>query len=304
MKQALIVWLILSFIWGSTWSFIKVGLRDLPPITFAATRFLIAAAILWLIVVLRRAAIPRTGRDWLIIAWTGMIAFTVNYGLIFWGEQYITSGLAAVLQATIPAFGLVIAHYYLPAERMTMRKLAGVGIGIAGVGVIFYDQLKIEGAAAFWGSVAIVISSVCVAYSNVLIKAHCRHLDPATLAGGQMICGLAPLLVFGALWEGNPFLLRWTEPAIISILYLALVGSALAFLLYYWLVRKIEVTKTMLIALVTPVIALLIGRITLDEQVSWRVGTGSAAILSGISLILVQRKFYNAHVDRDENAED
>jgi drug/metabolite transporter (DMT)-like permease len=291
MKQALVVWLILSIIWGSTWSFIKVGLRDLPPITFAAMRFLIAAVILWLIVVLRRSTIPRTRRDWLIIAWTGLIAFTVNYGLIFWGEQYITSGLAAVLQATIPAFGLIIAHFYLPAERMTMRKLTGVGIGIAGVGVIFYEQLKIEGAAAFWGSVAIVISSVCVAYSNVLIKAHCRHLDPATLAGGQMICGLAPLLVFGALWEGNPFLLRWTEPAIIAILYLALVGSALAFLLYYWLVRKIEVTKTMLIALVTPVIALLIGMIGLDEQVSWRVGTGSAAILSGISLILVQRKF-------------
>ncbi len=291
MKQALVVWLILSFIWGSTWSFIKVGLRDLPPITFAAMRFLLAAMILWLIVVLRRSAIPRATRDWLIIAWTGLIAFTVNYGLIFWGEQYITSGLAAVLQATIPAFGLVIAHFYLPAERMTMRKLAGVVIGIAGVGVIFYDQLKIEGAAALWGSVALVISSVCVAYSNVLIKAHCRHLDPAALAGGQMICGLAPLLVFGALWEGNPFLLRWTEPAVISILYLAVVGSALAFLLYYWLVRKIEVTKTMLIALVTPVIALLIGKITLDEQVSWRVGTGSAAILSGISLILVQRKF-------------
>jgi drug/metabolite transporter (DMT)-like permease len=290
MKQSLVVWLILSLIWGSTWSFIKVGLRDLPPITFAAVRFLIAAVILWLIVVLRRSAIPRTRRDWLIIGWTGLIAFTVNYGLIFWGEQYIASGLAAVLQATIPAFGLVIAHFYLPAERMTMRKLAGVVIGIAGVGLIFYDQLKIEGVAALWGSAALVISSICAAYSNVLVKAHCRHLDPAALAGGQMLCGLAPLMVFGALWEGNPFLLRWTEPAVFSILYLALVGSALAFLLYYWLVRKIEVTKTMLIALVTPVIALLIGVIRLDEEVSWRVGTGSAAILSGISLILVQRK--------------
>jgi drug/metabolite transporter (DMT)-like permease len=290
MKQSLVVWLILSLIWGSTWSFIKVGLRDLPPITFAAVRFLIAAVILWLIVVLRRSAIPRTRRDWLIMAWTGLIAFTVNYGLIFWGEQYIASGLAAVLQATIPAFGLVIAHFYLPAERMTMRKLAGVVIGIAGVGLIFYDQLKIEGVAALWGSAALLMSSICAAYSNVLVKAHCRHLDPAALAGGQMLCGLAPLLVFGALWEGNPFLLRWTEPAVFSILYLALVGSALAFLLYYWLVRKIEVTKTMLIALVTPVIALLIGVIRLDEEVSWRVGTGSAAILSGISLILVQRK--------------
>ena len=290
MKKALVVWLTLSCIWGSTWSFIKVGLRDLPPITFAATRFLIAAVILWLLVILRRAAIPRTRRDWMILAWTGLIAFTVNYGLIFWGEQYITSGLAAVLQATIPAFGLIIAHFYLPSERMTMRKLAGVAIGIAGVGMIFYDQLKIEGAAALWGSIALVISSVCAAYSNVLVKAHCRHLDPAALAGGQMVCGLAPLLAFGAFWEGNPFLLRWTEPAVISILYLALIGSALAFLLYYWLVRKIDVTKTMLIALVTPVIALLIGMVRLHEEVSWRVGTGSAAILSGISLIIVQRK--------------
>jgi drug/metabolite transporter (DMT)-like permease len=291
MKQPLVVWLILSLIWGSTWSFIKVGLRDLPPITFAAVRFLVAAVILWLIVVLRRSAIPRTRRDWLIMAWTGLIAFTVNYSLIFWGEQYIASGLAAVLQATIPAFGLVIAHFYLPAERMTMRKLAGVVIGIAGVGLIFYDQLKIEGVAALWGSVALVISSVCVAYSNVLVKAHCRHLDPAALAGGQMLCGLAPLLVIGTLWEGNPFLLRWTGQAVFSILYLAFVGSALAFLLYYWLVRKIEVTKTMLIALVTPVIALLIGVTNLGEEVSWRVGTGSAAILSGISLIITQRKF-------------
>jgi drug/metabolite transporter (DMT)-like permease len=291
MKQALVVWLILSLIWGSTWSFIKVGLRDLPPITFAAIRFLIAAVILWLIIlVMRRSAIPRTRRDWMIMAWTGLIAFTVNYGLVFWGEQYITSGLAAVLQATIPAFGLVIAHFYLPAEPMTMRKLAGVVIGIAGVSMIFYDQLKIEGAAALWGSAALVVSSFCVAYSNVLVKAHCRHLDPAALAGGQMVCGLAPLLVFGAIWEGNPLLLRWTEAAIISILYLALVGSALAFLLYYWLVRKIEVTKTMLIALVTPVIALLIGMVRLREEVSWLVGTGSVAILSGISLIIVNRK--------------
>src|SRR5215510_3066785 len=164
MKQALIVWLILSFIWGSTWSFIKVGLRDLPPITFAATRFLIAAVILWLIVVLRRAAIPRTGRDWLIIAWTGLIAFTVNYGLIFWGEQYITSGLAAVLQATIPAFGLVIAHYYLPAERMTWAKLFGVVLGIVGVAVVFSNQLAIAGGKAFVGSVAVVVGSAVVAY--------------------------------------------------------------------------------------------------------------------------------------------
>jgi drug/metabolite transporter (DMT)-like permease len=290
MNQALIVWIILSLIWGSTWSFIKIGLRDLPPFTFAGIRFLIAAAILWLIVLLRSDSMPRKRGDWLIIAWTGLIAFAVNYGLIFWGEQHITSGLAAVLQATIPTFGLVIAHVYLPEERITTRKLVGVVLGIAGVSLLFYDQLKIEGTAALWGSAALVLSAVCVAYSNVLVKARCQHLNPAALAAGQMIFGFAPLLAIGTIWEGNPLLLRWTQQAVISTLYLAFAGSALAFLLYYWLVKKIDVTKTMLIALVTPVIALLIGTVALNEKVTWRIGAGSAATLSGISLIVVQRK--------------
>jgi drug/metabolite transporter (DMT)-like permease len=98
------------------------------------------------------------------------------------------------------------------------------------------------------------------------------------------------LLAVGAVWEGNPLNLHWTQPALLSVGYLALVGSAVAFLLYYWLVKKIDVTKTMLIALVTPVIALLIGKLTFDENVNWRIAAGSAAILAGISLIVVRRK--------------
>jgi drug/metabolite transporter (DMT)-like permease len=290
MNHALIVWLILSVIWGTTWIFIKLGLRDLPPFTFAGIRFLVAASILWLIVLWRRQAVPRSNSDWLMIAWTGFIAFAVNYGLIFWGEQYITSGLAAVLQSTIPAFGLVIAHYHLPEERITMRKMAGVVLGMAGTAVIFYDQMTVEGTDALWGSMALFTSSGCVAYSNVLVKARCRHIETAALAAGQMTFGLVPLLLVGTVWEGNPFRLQWTTQALVSILYLALIGSAVAFFLYYWLVKRIDVTKTMLIALVTPVIALLIGMIILSEDVTWRIVLGGAAILAGISLIVIERR--------------
>jgi drug/metabolite transporter (DMT)-like permease len=290
MNHALIVWLILSVIWGTTWIFIKLGLRDLPPFTFAGIRFLVAASLLWLIVLWRRQAVPRRNSDWLMIAWTGFIAFAVNYGLIFWGEQYITSGLAAVLQSTIPAFGLVIAHFHLPAERITMRKMAGVVLGMAGTAVIFYDQMTVEGTDALWGSMALFISSGCVAYSNVLVKARCGHIETAALAAGQMTFGLVPLLLAGTVWEGNPFRLQWTTQALVSLLYLALIGSAVAFFLYYWLVKRIDVTKTMLIALVTPMIALLIGMITLSEDVTWRIVLGSVAILAGISLIVIERR--------------
>ncbi len=290
MNTPLIVWLILCLIWGSTWIFIKLGLRDLPPFTFAGIRFLLASAILWAIVIAWRRPLPKSGRDWLKLAWVGSIAIALNFGLVFWGEQHINSGLAAVMQATIPAFGLVFAHYYLPNERLTARKLVGAGVGVAGVSLIFYDQMKIEGLAALQGSVALLVSSVCVAYANVFIKARCQHIDSSVIAAGQMVWGFFPLLALGAALEGNPFAHHWSRQAIQSLAYLALIGSVLAFLLYFWLVTKIEVTKTMLISLVTPVTALLIGKLTLNERLSWRIAAGSAAILAGIWLIVFQRR--------------
>ena len=105
-----------------------------------------------------------------------------------------------------------------------------------------------------------------------------------------MSFGLLPLLLVGTICEGNPLRLPWTTSALLALLYLSLIGSALAFLLYYWLVQRVAVTKTMLIALVTPVVALLIGALTRGEKVSWRIAVGSAAILAGISLIIVHRK--------------
>jgi drug/metabolite transporter (DMT)-like permease len=290
MNAPIIVWLILCLIWGSTWIFIKLGLRDLPPITFAGLRFLFASVILWAIVFARRRPLPNNLSDWLKLAWAGIISFALNYGLIFWGEQHINSGLAAVLQAMIPVFGLVFAHIYLPNERITAGKLLGAAIGVAGVSLIFYDQMKIEGAAALQGSVALVLSSVCVAYTNVFIKARCQHIDSSVLAAGQMVWAVVPLLAVATIWEGNPFDHHWSAQSAMSLAYLTLVGSVLAFLLYFWLVTKIEVTKTMLIALVTPVTALLIGKLTLDERLSWRIAVGSAAILVGIWLIVFQRR--------------
>src|SRR5262245_39950267 len=130
--KARIVWLILCGIWGSTWLFIKLGLNDLPPITFAGIRFVIASIVLFAVIRLRGLSLPRDSGDWALLAITGILSFSLNYGLVFWGEQYISSGLAALLQATLPAFGLVIAHFYLPGERITWPKFAGVILGVFG----------------------------------------------------------------------------------------------------------------------------------------------------------------------------
>lgn len=287
--KARLVWLVLCAIWGSTWLFIKLGLEDLPPLSFAGIRFVLAFLILAGIVAARRTPLPRTRADFALIAVTGVLAFALNYGLLFWGEQYVSSGLAALLQTTIPAFGLVLAHLHLPGERLTAVKAAGVALGIAGVGVIFSNQLSVAGSKALWGSAAIVVGAACVAYSNVLVKARGRKLDPAVLAAGQMLCGMAPLILAGAAFEGNPLSFRWTRLAVLSLLYLTLLGSVVAFMLYYWLVRHMDVTKTMLISLVTPFVAVLLGMAVLGEQLSWRTLAGAALIMCGIALVITRR---------------
>jgi drug/metabolite transporter (DMT)-like permease len=291
-KLPIIVWLILCLIWGSTWLFIKLGLEDLPPFTFAGIRFIIASLILCAIVLIRRRPLPKDSRDWVLIAGTGLMAFAVNYGLLFWGEQRVSSGLAAILQTIIPVFGLVLAHLHLPQERITWPKLFGVVLGIAGVCLIFSNQMEVGGAAAFRGSLAIVVGAFGAAYSNVLIKARGGLLDYATLAAGQMISGLIPLLIVGSIFETNPLKLHWTPLALFSLFYLAIVGSVVAFLLYYWLVRHMEVTKTMLIALVTPLIAVTLGMLVRGEELTWRIVVGGACIMGGIGVIALRRLRY------------
>src|SRR5678815_2538919 len=287
--KARLVWLILCGIWGSTWLFIKLGLEDLPPFTFAGIRFVIACAIVLSIIRIRGLELPRARADWILLAVTGILSFGFNYGLVFWGEQYITSGLAALLQATLPAFGLVFAHFHLPGERLSWSKSGGVVLGVCGVAVVFSKQLAISGRQALAGCIALILSAAFAAYSNVLVKKHGKNLNPAILTGGQMFFGLLLLMAAGISLEGNPFRFHWTPMAVIALLYLAVVGSVIAFMLYYWLVLNMDVTKSMLIALVTPVVAVILGMIVLNEEFGWRTLAGGAMIILGIAFIVLRR---------------
>jgi drug/metabolite transporter (DMT)-like permease len=298
--KARIVWLILCLIWGSTWLFIKLGLADLPPITFAGIRFVIAFLILASLVFARRARWPRTRGEWTLIAVSGALQFGLNYGLVFWGEQHISSGLAAVLQSTFPAFGLVIAHFYLAHERLTTVKVMGVLLGVLGVAVIFSDQLSIAGKMALLGSMALVLSAFFGSYSNVLVKAYGGKIDPQVLAAGQMIFGFVPLLAIGIPTEGNPLRYHWSAMAVVSLLYLVVVGSVLAFALFYWLMRHMDVTHTMLIALVTPVVAVVLGMIVLHEKLNWRLFAGGACIIAGLALIVLRKRRRPLSVSEEE----
>jgi len=297
-RMKIIIWLILCLIWGTTWFFIKIGLEDLPPISFAAARFLLALIILAFIIFIQKIPLPETKRDWKLLALTGILQFSVNYSLVFWSEQYISSGLAAVLQAMITVFGLVLAWVHLPDERITWLKLFAVLIGLAGVATIFIEQLRINSLMAFVGCVAIVIGAYAAAHASILIKTYGGNIHPASLVFGQMICGLLPVILYALIKEGNPLTFNWTLKAIISVLYLTIFGTIAAFWLYYWLLSRIESTKAMMISLVTPLIAVVIGRVFLGENLPPQTLLGGVLILASIGLI-VFRKNLKPQTDTD-----
>lgn len=286
----IIVWLILSLIWGTTWIFIKIGLEDLPPLTFAAARFVLAMAILYVILLVQKIPFPKTSGEWKLIALTGFLQFTVNYSTVFWSEQYISSGLAAVLQAMITVFGLLLAWIFLPSEKITKRKIVAVLVGIVGVAVIFIEQLQIRDLMAFAGCAAIVVGAYAAAQSSILIKAKGTALHPAMLLFCQMLCGIPPVVIYAFTVEGNPLNHNWTPKAVFAVFYLTVLGTILAFWFYYWLLSKIESTKAMMISLVTPLLAVIIGAIFLGERLPPQTFFGGVLILASIGLIVFKKK--------------
>ena len=297
---ALAAFVALCLIWSSTWLAIKFGLRDLPPISFVAIRFVIAVTVLLAISVGRVRLIPPDRGDFRLLAWTGVLMFCVNYALLFWAELYVSSGLSAVLQATIPIFGMVFAHYIIPNESLRGARIAGAVLALGGVAVICSRLLDFGGLLAFWGGVGIVFGAAGAAFSNVLLKARAIRLAPAMIAAWQMIFGLVPLLMAGFLFEGNPLRFHWTARATFCLFYLAIPGSALAFLLLYWLMPRMSVTNLQTISFITPPGAVLFGWLLGGESFNLWSLTGGAFILAGVWMIF--RKAKPAELEECETA--
>ena len=283
-----VVWIITFLIWSTVWLFIKLGVRDVPPVSFAAVRLVIAILVMAPVVWAMKTPLPRSWRQWRLILGTGFLLLGVNYGLLFWGAQFISSGLTAVLQSVTPAMALVFAHYLLHDEPMTARKISGLLLGAAGIAVIYWDQLNF-GGRALTGSIAVTAAAVCVAYAYVMMRRSGRDLHPSVITSGQMIAGLVPLMAYALAVEGNPFEMRWTRTALVSVVYLAVMGSVLAAWLNYWLLPRVGAVNLLVMGLVEPPIAIALGAWFLHERLNARTLAGSVMILVSVWLAMAPR---------------
>lgn len=284
--RVLAVYLFLCAVWGSTWLVIRVGVRHLPPLHFAAMRMGLACAVLTPIAWLRAGDRP-TRSEWAAIGWSGALQIGLSYAFVFVAATKIESGLSALLFGSFPIWVALFAHRMLPDEPLTRRTAAATILGIAGVAIIeapaAASALRGDTGPLFTGGLLMLASAFVSAYANVLVKKRLGRVAPTMNVWGQTLSGSIVLLTAAALFEpGSVF--RWTSTAVWALAYLVIFGTAITFVGLFWLVPRVPVSVIGSIPLVDTLIAVVLGAIVLGEALPRRVLAGGALILGGVLL--------------------
>jgi drug/metabolite transporter (DMT)-like permease len=276
----------LILIWSTTWAVIRVGLRGIPPLTGVALRFALASAVLLALAFFLKVPLGRDRLERRLWLANALLTFALPYGVLYWAEQVVPSGLAAVLFATFPLMVAVLAHFFLPGERLTPRGIVGILTGFAGVAVIFSEDFQsLGGSHVGLAAAVLLVSPFSASFGSILIKKRGSGVHPLSTAAVPM--GIAALMTAPlalALEHGRP--VHFDTPSLLAVLYLGIVGSAFPFTLYFWLLKHQTATGMSLINYATPVIAVLIGTMFLSEPFTVRILIGAALVLAGVGIAL------------------
>src|SRR5881628_2193673 len=249
----------LCLIWGSTWLAIRIGLEGAPPFLSASLRFAVAAIVLVLLAAIFRSKRPQNRTEWALVGFVGIVLFTADYGLIYWGENNgVLSGLSAILFATFPLQTALVANAFLKAERFTIQKMLGIGVGFGGVVLIFRSQLGIAGLGQVVPMLSIVLAATCAAFATVAVKRWGHDTEPITFNAAAMAVGAAGLATVSLIARKPSGIPTWPQ-GLGAILYLAIAGSVVTFVAWQWLLKAMPATSLSYIALIIPIVAVLLG---------------------------------------------
>ena len=281
--MAAVLFATICLIWGSTWLAIKFGLVGVPPFLGAGLRFLLSALIVGAMLLWRRKSLHLTRNDRICVLSLGVPVFWVNYGAVYWAEQYISSGLAAVLFSTMPLMTALLGRWQ-GIERLSARKVAGILIGVAGTVLLFWPDERL-GMQQVLGMGATLVAALCASANLVTMKRFGKDSDRDVLNFLGMGLGAALLLLTSAVVE--PWTVEWTRSNVLAMLYLAVFGSVIAFSAYYALIKLIDATVVSLSTLIIPVIALVLGRVFLGETAGPTAAVGIATILVSVAVAML-----------------
>jgi drug/metabolite transporter (DMT)-like permease len=289
--KTLLAFAIIYFVWGSTFLAIRVGVKEMPPFLFAAMRFVVAGLSLYLWMILRGERSPSL-REWWSAIVLAVLIFVLDYGLLFWAEQRVPSGMAAVMMATIPLFMALSEILLLQTQKLTARLALALLVGILGVAVLTNGSLHLGGAPIdHVGAAALLIASVSLSISAALTRKLPLPESKVMSSGAQMLAGGVLLTVTAAaLGEFRRFHISAISPgAWFALVYLIVAGSIVAYTAYVWLLHHESPTKVGTYAYVNPVFAVLLGYFAGDEDLGMRTASGTCCVLVSVVLITTTR---------------
>lgn len=290
--MTLLAFAIIYFVWGSTFLAIRIGVAEVPPFFLAALRFLIAGVALYGWVSTRGKEPLPTPEQWRSVSLLAFLIFVCDYGLLFWAEQRVPSGIAAVMMALIPAFTALAEIVLLGTQRLTLRLALALGIGIAGVALLMTDSLDLGGAPVDRvGAVALIFAAASWSVGSALARKVPLPPSKVMSSGAQMMVG-GGFLALAAIGLGE---FRGFDPGAVSLrawlalLYLIVPGSIIAFTAYVWLIHRESPTKVGTYAYVNPVVAVLLGYFLAGEPLDARTLLGTACVLVSVVVITTSK---------------
>ncbi len=280
------LWLLfLAALWGPSFLFIKVAVGEVPPLTLMLGRVGLAGILLFVILRLQGRALPPFDRRWRHFAVMALMQNAIPFVLFAWGEQYIDSALAAILNGTTPLFTLVLAHFFINDDRMTPAKLIGTLVGFGGLALLIAPSLLGGVQATVWGLLAVTLASACYGVAIIYSRKNLRGLPPLVAPTAQLLLAALFLLPFSLILE-QPYLRPLPSwPALGSLVALAVFGTALAFVIYYRLLEQISATYLSMVTYLVPVFGVILGVVVLDERLDWHTYLGCALILLGVMIV-------------------
>lgn len=279
-----IVFIILGIVWSSSFLWIKIGVQDIGPMALTAFRMLFGALTALAITLYQKVEWPRDWKTWGIFAVLGPTSLAIPIFFISWGEQTIDSAVASILNATTPLFTIVMAHFLLQDDRMTVQKVLGLLIGFAGVIVLMSEDLAASQTSPVLGQAAVIIASAFYAGSAVYARKLTQHVHSSTRGAMLLITATLFMWIIGPLAE-RPFEFPSLPITWISILWLGILGSGVAVIMLYYLIHEVGPTRATLVTYLFPVGGVILGVLFLNEHLSWQLLVGSLLIIASLAVV-------------------
>ena len=283
------VFILLGAIWSASFLWIKIALNEIGPLTLVAYRVGFGLLTGLAVALILRIPLPKGWKTWRIFAILGLFNVAIPFFLITWGEQSIDSAVASILNATVPLFTVILAHFFISDDKISIPKITGLLIGFAGVVLLLSKDMSVDSHNSIIGQAAVILASLSYAGSYIYARRNTANV-PGQIRGMLPLFSASAMLWVAAPLAESPLVIPQQPITWVALLWLGVLGTGLAMIMQYYLVHEIGPTRATLVTYIFPLGGVLLGVIFLHEQLSWQLASGAILIISSIAVVNWKKK--------------